>query len=103
MTRRARRRGQLTASEALDLARTRDEVRTVELVLVPGKIRIRVAEHQHLGTTVFSQQHFDPEALQWVGDSRWASDFDSLYTRVCNLEEREFLDARGWKPVYFSY
>lgn len=99
----ARRHDQLTANEALGAARPRDEVRTVELVLVPGQIRIRVAEHQHLGTTVFSQQRFDPVAEQWVGSSRWAGDFDLLYTMVLNLEEREFLHARGWKPVYFSY
>ena len=99
----ARHHDQLTANEALNAARPRDEVRTVELVLVPGQIRIRVAEHAHFGTTVFSQQHLDPVTEQWVGSSRWAGDFDSLYTMVLNLEERDFLEARGWKPVYFSY
>lgn len=97
------RNDQLTANEALNVARPRDEIRTVELMLVPGQIRIRVAEHQRLGTTVFSQQHYHPATEQWVGSSRWARDFDSLYTVVLNLEERDFLDARGWKPVYFSY
>ena len=94
---------QLTANEALDMARPRDEVRPVELVLVPGQIPIRVAEHQRFGTTVFYQQHYDRASEQWVGNSRWAEAFDSLYTMVLNLEERDFLDARGWKPVYFPY
>ena len=94
---------QWTADEALDRARPRDDVRTVELVLVPGQIRVRLALHEINHTAVFSQQRYHEESGQWVGKTLWARDWQTLYNKVLNTEEQDLLDVRGWKPVYFSF
>ncbi|WP_220198274.1 hypothetical protein [Ktedonospora formicarum] len=91
-----------TADEALNYARPRDEVRTVELILVDAQLRIRLVEHDVTGQCGWSQQRFDPRFKEWCGRVRWAPSFSRL-SLVLNQEELDLLALAGWKPVFFSY
>ncbi|GHO59185.1 hypothetical protein [Ktedonobacter robiniae] len=91
-----------TANEALNYARPRDEVRTVELVLVDTQVRLRLVEHEATGQCGFSQQRFDPRYKTWRGRVRWTASFAHL-SMVLTQEERQLLEATGWKPAFFTY
>jgi hypothetical protein len=93
----------LTVDEALDTARTRDDVRTVELIVIPNQLRVRVAEHQKTFAAVYSLQRYNEEKGRWYGATLWARDLTALYNEVLDFEGQDYLDCSGWKPVYFSF
>lgn len=93
----------LAVEEALASARTRDDVRTVELTVLPHRMRVRVAKHQHTQVLVCCLQSYNEARERWEGRTlRWAKNLRVLRD-LLDSQCLPYLDQLGWCPVYFSF